>query len=62
MLSSWGERAGDYVFLARYLADGDLDTTFGDRGRVTFAFTSNTSFVVKYSSLGGPSCCRTARS
>ena len=25
-----GGTAGDYVYLARYLADGDLDTSFGD--------------------------------
>ena len=48
-----GGTAGDYVYLARYLADGDLDTSFGDRGRVTFAFTSSTSFVVQSSSLEG---------
>ena len=48
-----GGTAGDYVYLARYLADGDLDTSFGDRGRVTFAFTSSSSFVVQSSSLAG---------
>ena len=48
-----GGTGGNYVYLARYLANGDLDMSFGDRGRVTFGFTSSSSFVVQSSSLAG---------
>ncbi len=45
--------AANQVFLARFLANGQLDTTFGDRGRVTFSFPSNNSVAVTYNALAG---------